>query len=104
MSIGVPVDIGMAFCKFTSSHYCQMKGTQTHWSDEETGGNVMSAPKIAALLAVAGMIGVVASVLLGKLLGADYLLDAAFVCLALAGVIMILHVLIGLWTDFSRSA
>jgi uncharacterized membrane protein YfcA len=64
----------------------------------------MSTPKIAALLAAAGMIGVVVSVLLGKLSGADYLLDAAFVCLVLAGVIMILHVVIRLWTDFSRSA
>jgi hypothetical protein len=69
-----------------------------------TGGVVMSAPKIAGLLAVAGMFGVVVSVMLGKLPGADYLLDGAFVCLALAGVIMILHVLIGLWTDFTRSA
>jgi hypothetical protein len=64
----------------------------------------MSTPKIAALLAAAGMIGVVVSVLLGKLPGADYLLDAAFVCLVLAGVITILHVVIGLWTDFGRSA
>jgi hypothetical protein len=63
----------------------------------------MSAPKIAALLGAAGLLGVVLSVMLGKLSGADYLLDAAFVCLALAGVIMILHVLIGLWTDFTRS-
>jgi hypothetical protein len=69
-----------------------------------TGGIVMSAPKIAGLLAVAGMFGVVVSVMLGKLPGADYLLDGAFVCLALAGVIVILHVLIGLWTDFTRSA
>lgn len=64
----------------------------------------MSAPKIAALLGVAGMFGVVVSVLMRKLLGADYLLDAAFVCLVLAGVVMILHVLIGLWRDFTRSA
>ena len=64
----------------------------------------MSTPKIAALLGAAGLFGVVLSVMLGKLPGADYLLDAAFVCLGLAGVIMILHVLIGLWTDFSRSA
>ena len=64
----------------------------------------MSAPKIAALLGLAGMFGVVVSVLLGKLQGADYLLDAAFVCLVLACVVMILHVLIGLWRDFTRSA
>jgi hypothetical protein len=64
----------------------------------------MSAPKIAALLSVAGMFGVITSVIIGKLSVADYLLDAAFGCLMLAGVIMILHVLIGLWTDFARSA
>jgi hypothetical protein len=65
---------------------------------------VMSAPKIATLLGVAGMFGVVVAVMLGTVPGADYLLDTAFVCLLLAGVILILHVLIGLWTDFTRSA
>src|ERR1700732_4320387 len=69
-----------------------------------TGGMVMSAPKIATLLGIAGMFGVVVAVMLGTLPGADYLLDTAFVCLLLAGVIMILHVLIGLWSDFTRSA
>ena len=64
----------------------------------------MSAPKIAALLAIAGIFGVIVSVMLGTLSGADYLLDAAFVCLVLAGVILMLHVLLGLWTDFTRSA
>ena len=64
----------------------------------------MSAPKIATLLAIAGTFGVMVSVMLGTLAGADYLLDAAFVCLVLAGVTMMLHVLVGLWTDFTRSA
>jgi hypothetical protein len=64
----------------------------------------MSAPKIATLLAIAGMFGVVVSVVLGTLVGADYVLDASFVCLVLAGVIIMLHVLIGLWSDFTRSA
>jgi hypothetical protein len=64
----------------------------------------MSAPKIAALLAMAGTFGVIVAVMLGTITGADYVLDAAFVCLVLAGVIMMLHVLIGLWTDFTRSA
>ena len=64
----------------------------------------MSAPKIAALLGAAGFFGVlVVAVMLGKFAWADYLLDAAFVCLGLAAVIIILHFLIGLWTDFSRS-
>ena len=64
----------------------------------------MSAPKIAILLAIAGTFGVIVSVMMGTLTGADYLLDAAFVCLVLAGVIMMLHVITGLWTDFTRSA
>jgi hypothetical protein len=64
----------------------------------------MSAPKIATLLAIAGTFGVIVSVMLGPLTGTDYLLDAAFVCLVLAGVIMMLHVMLGLWTDFTRSA
>ena len=64
----------------------------------------MSTPKIATLLAIAGTFGVIISVILGTLTGADYLLDTAFVCLALSGVIVMLHVLIGLWTDFTRSA
>ena len=64
----------------------------------------MSAPKIATLLAIAGMFGVLVSVVLGSLVGADYLLDASFVYLVLAGVIVMLHVLIGLWNDFTRSA
>jgi hypothetical protein len=73
-------------------------------TEESNRRDIVSAPKIATLLGVAGMFGVMASVLLGKLAGADYLLDTAFVCLSLAGVILILHVSIGLWTDFTRSA
>jgi hypothetical protein len=64
---------------------------------------VMSTLKIAALLGVAGVFGVIVSVLLGKALAADYLLDAALICLALAGIITMLHVVIGLWTDFAKS-
>jgi hypothetical protein len=64
----------------------------------------MSAPKIASLLAIAGTFGLIISVMLGTVTGGDYLLDASFVCLVLAGVIMMLHVILGLWTDFTRSA
>jgi high-affinity Fe2+/Pb2+ permease len=64
----------------------------------------MSAPKIAALLAIAGTFGLIVSVVLGSLAGADFLLDASFVCLVLAGVIMMLHVMFGFWTHFTRSA
>jgi hypothetical protein len=41
---------------------------------------------------------------LGTLPGADFLLDVSFVCLVLAGVIMMLHLILGLWTGFTRSA
>ena len=64
----------------------------------------MSAPKIAALLAIAGTFGLIVSVVLGTLPGADSLLDVSFVCLVLAGVIMMLHLILGLWTGFTRSA
>jgi hypothetical protein len=70
---------------------------------EARGGIVMSMLKIAAVLSLAGVFGVVVSVILGGTPALD-VLDAAFVCLALAGGIMILHVLIGLWTDFAKSA
>jgi hypothetical protein len=80
------------------------KPKEVEISEKVTGGTVMSALKIAALLGVAGAFGVMVSVILGRLLWADYLLDAAFVCLAAAGVIMVLHVLVGVWTDFTRSA
>jgi hypothetical protein len=64
----------------------------------------MSAPKIAALLAIAGTFGLIVSVVLGTVAGADFLLDVSFVCLVLAGVIMMLHLILGLWTGFTRSA
>jgi hypothetical protein len=64
----------------------------------------MSAPKFASLLGLAGALGVIIAVLIGTSERADYLLDAAFVCLALGGVTMLLHVVINLWTDFNRSS
>jgi predicted transcriptional regulator len=64
----------------------------------------MSAPKIAALLGATGFFGVVVvAIRLGEFAWADYLLYAAFVCLGLAAVIMILHFFIALWKDFTRS-
>jgi uncharacterized membrane protein YuzA (DUF378 family) len=73
-------------------------------TSKATGGIVMSAPKIAALLGAAGFFGVVVvAIILGKFAWADYLLYAAFVCLGLAAVIMILHFFIVLWKDFTGS-
>ncbi len=64
----------------------------------------MSASRIATLLATAATFGVILSVLLGPLAGAAYLLDATLACFVLAGAIMVLHGMIGLWTDLTRSA
>jgi hypothetical protein len=64
----------------------------------------MSIPGIAGLLALIGALGVVAAVTLGKAVSASYLLDASFICLAVAGVIFLGHVLRSLWRDFMRSA
>jgi hypothetical protein len=63
----------------------------------------MSAPKLASLLGLAGVLGLIIAVLLGPSERADDLLDVAFVCLALGGVTMLLHVFINLWMDFARS-
>ncbi len=63
----------------------------------------MSAPKVASLLGLAGALGLILAVLMGPSEPTDYLLDASFVCLALGGLIMVLHVLINLWADFTGS-
>jgi hypothetical protein len=64
----------------------------------------MSAPRISGLLALIGLLGVVAVVILGKVTADNYLLDAALVCLALAGVIFLAYVSSRLWSDFTHSA
>jgi CBS domain-containing protein len=64
----------------------------------------MTAPKIAALLGAAGIFTVViVALFLGKFEWADYLLYAAFVCLVLAAVIMVVHFFLQLWQAFTRS-
>jgi ABC-type nitrate/sulfonate/bicarbonate transport system permease component len=64
----------------------------------------MTTPKIASLFGLAGALGVIASVLMGTSERADYLLDASFVCFVLAGVLVLMHVLINVWNDFTRSS
>ena len=64
----------------------------------------MSAPKIAVLLGAAGIfIVVVVGLFLGKLESADYLLYAAFGCLVLAAVIIVLHFFTQLWKALTLS-
>jgi hypothetical protein len=67
-------------------------------------GKVMSIPRISCLLAFIGLLGVVAVVTLGKAASANLLLDASFICIALAGVIFLGYVFAGLCKDFMRSA
>lgn len=64
----------------------------------------MSAPRISGLLALLGLLGLVAMVILGKATSDNYVLDAALVCLALAGLIFLAHVSSRLWKDFTRFA
>jgi hypothetical protein len=63
----------------------------------------MSAPKVASLFGLAGVLGVIVAVFLGTSERADLLLDVSFVCLALGGLIIIFHVLVSLWTDYAQS-
>jgi hypothetical protein len=64
----------------------------------------MSTLKIASLFGLAGALGLIVAVLIGPSEPTDYLLDASFICLALGGFFVLLHVLINLWTDFTRPA
>jgi hypothetical protein len=63
----------------------------------------MSAPKIASLFGLIGVLGIILAVLMGTSEIAEILLDASFVCLALGGFFLLLHVLVNLWEDFTRS-
>ena len=64
----------------------------------------MSIPWISGLLAFIGMLGVAAAVAFGKAASATIILDASFLCIALAGVIFLGYVITGLCKDFMRSA
>jgi hypothetical protein len=64
----------------------------------------MSIGTFSGLLALIGMLGVAAVVALGKAASATILLDASFLCIALAGIIFLAHVVTGLCKDFMRSA
>lgn len=63
----------------------------------------MTTPKIASLFGLAGALGLIIAVLMGTSERTDLLLDASFVCLALGGVILIIHVLVNLFADFAES-
>jgi hypothetical protein len=83
-------------------------GCRKKWDEDYRGfqqeGKVMSIPWISGLLAFLGMLGVVAVVTLGKAASATILLDASFLCIALAGIFFLGYVVAGLCKDFMRSA
>src|SRR5262249_2775347 len=47
------------------------------------GGTIMTMPKIASLLGLAGVLGMIVASILGTSAAADYVLVASFVCLVL---------------------
>jgi hypothetical protein len=64
----------------------------------------MSTLKVASLLFLAGAVGVIVAVLIGPSQPTDYLLNASLASFALGAVVLILHIFINLWADFTRSA
>jgi len=64
----------------------------------------MSAQKIAFLFGLAGALGLIVAVLMGPSDPTSYLIDASLVSVALGGFFMLVHVVVALWTDFTRSA
>ena len=85
-----------------------IQGCREKWDEDYQGiqqeGKVMSIGTFSGLLAFIGVLGVMAVVALGKAASATVLLDASFLCIALAGVIFLGHVVTGLCRDFMRSA
>jgi hypothetical protein len=59
----------------------------------------MYAPKIAALLSVVGVIGLLTSAFIGVNPPADYILDAVQVCFALAAILLLGYVAAGIVLD-----
>jgi hypothetical protein len=56
-------------------------------------------PKLAMLLALAAIVGMLLSALMGVSDAADYLLTGVEICLVLAAVLMIGHVIAGVLAD-----
>ena len=64
----------------------------------------MTMPKIASLLGLAGVLGMIVASILGTSAAADYVLVAFFVCLVLAGLLVLVHATIKFWIELNRSA
>lgn len=64
----------------------------------------MSAPKLAAVLAVIGAVCLFVSAVLGATSVADWVLDAAQAFLVLAAVVFEAYVIVGIVVDAARAA
>ena len=60
-------------------------------------------PKIASLFGLAGLLGMIVASILGTSAAADYVLVASFVCLVLAGLLVLVPWIINVWIELKRS-
>jgi len=63
----------------------------------------MSMSRIASLFGLAGALGLIITVLVGPSVRTDYLVEASFVCLVLAGLFVLVYVFNNLWAEFNGS-
>jgi len=64
----------------------------------------MIMPKIASLFGLAGLLGMPVARFLGTSAAAiNSLLVASFVCLVLAGLLLLVHLTINFWFELNRS-
>ena len=63
----------------------------------------MTMPKIASLFGLAGLLAMIVASFLGTSAAADNLLVASFVCLVLAGLLVLVHFTINFWSELNRS-
>ena len=63
----------------------------------------MTIPKIASLFGLAGLLGMIVASFLGTTAAADYLLYVSFVCLVLAGLLVLVPWIINVWIELKRS-
>ena len=62
----------------------------------------MAATRISGFLFLAGLFGVLAVLLLGHLSVAEYVLDAAFTAITLAGLVIVGHVVTVTYNEFTK--
>jgi hypothetical protein len=66
----------------------------------------MTMPKVAFLFGLAGLLGMIVARFLGTSAAVNHhnVLVASFVCLVLAGLLVLVHFTINFWYELNRSA